>query len=1029
MNFVARLISRPVTILVLFVGVSLLGMFALREMAIAFFPKVEPPVIMVRTEYSAGPEQVEENVTRPLEAVLAGLTGLESIRSTSSEGSSNVVLELSWNTDLTEATNDVRDLLDRVKGSLPDDSGDPRIFKFDPSSRPVMTIALSGDRSPEELRAIAEDEMEAQIERVPGVANISIAGGRSEIVAVELDPEAMNSFGFSVSDVSQTLGAVNRELAGGKITIDERSLLVRATGTFLSLREIENTVIGFAGDPGGTSRTRPVLLSELGRVRFAFEEDASIVHVNEIPSVTLSVTAASDANTVAVTDGVHEALGRLEPMIPPGVELTVTKDESTAIKDTLEQVTSSLLIGGALAMIVLLFFLHNLRAAIIIGLSIPVSLLATILAMGMGGVTLNVLSMSGLILGIGMIVDSSIVVLENIDRHRKAGMGIMDAAKAGAGEMLTAITASALTTVSVFIPIIVFRSELGIMGILFGDIAFVVIVAILSSLAVASLLVPVLASSYLPLKGSEGEKRSLLRSLGNSIAAGLERLEAGYAFLLKKALNNRAIVLAFSLSLLIVVISFVPRLGFIFSPPVAEDNLLLTLELREGTPLEKTDRISNELAQWIGAEFPAVETIVVQSGGENDYTASIEIGLPSIRAEQFDMNALKAAIRGEIKHRPEGIRIEFGRDRSRMLAGGDPIDIGVQSEDLTAVTALASEIRDLLEVDFPEVTEPSTDVGAATPELLIRVDSVRAAEKGVSVAQVTKEIRSAVDGVTATRYTEGGREWDVRVRLEAAEQLELADLEMISVRNGQGNSVSVGEIASITLSQSPTVIHREGEIRTVHVTGGLVPGAIVSEVQPRVEQAIFEQIEVPDHVDVVFSGEMSEIAGIAGQVGVVFLVAILLVFGIMASQFESFRMPLIIFFTVPLMLIGAVGIYAVMGEAISVFALLGLVVLAGIVVNNGIVLVDYTNQLRSKGLDVWEASMESARRRFKPILMTSLTTILGMVPLAFFPGEGGQLTQPVGITVVGGLSSSALLTLFVVPVLYTMLAKKGGGAR
>ncbi len=1028
MSFIHRLIGRPVTVLVLFAGISILGLLALRDTAIAFFPKVEPPVLMVITDYSAGPEQVEENVTRRLESVLASLTGLETIRSTSSEGRSRIVMELSWKTDLTEATNDVRDLLDRARGALPDDAGDPRIFKFDPGSRPIMTIALSGDRSPEELRILAEDELETQLERVTGVAEVTISGGRDEIVTVDLDRSSLHAYGLTVTDVARALDAANRELSGGTVTLDDRSLLIRATGLFRTLRDIEETVVGYAGGPGSSgssgSTVRPVQLSEVGTVRFARDTATTIVHVNGVPAVTLAITAESDANTVEVAQGVHAALARLADAIPPGVNLIVTRDDSTAVRDTLDQVTSSLMIGGMLAIAILVFFLHNLRAAIIIGLSIPVSLLATILAMAAGGVTLNVLSMSGLILGIGMIVDSSIVVLENIDRHRRQGLAIMEAARAGAGEMLTAISASALTTVSVFIPILIFRSDLGIMGILFGDIAFVVIVAILSSLAVAALLIPVMASTWLPLRGYDDNRRSLLRRAGSLIESGLDRMESGYARLLRAALRRRALVLALVTAMLMVVLSFVPRLGFIFSPPTAEDSVLLTIELREGTPTEQTDRIANELAAWTGREFPAAETIVVQSGGDSDYRATIEIGFSSIRAAAADRTALEAAIRSETARRPDGISLTIGRDRSRQLSGGDPIDIMVQSDDLAALASVAVEIRDLLEQEFPEVTEPVTDLGAAAPEVLIRVDPRRAADLGITASQVTGEIRAAADGLTATRYTRSGREWDVRVALMESQRRDIADLESILVSGG-GSTVTVGDVSSITLSQSPAVIQREEEIRTVHITGGLVGGAIVSEVQPRIQQAIADNLDIPAAVSVTFSGEMSEFSRTAGQVGMVFLVAILLVFGIMASQFESFRMPFIIFFTIPLMLIGSVGIYVLMGQPISIFALLGLVVLAGIVVNNGIVLVDYTNLLRARGRDLRDAVIEAGRTRFKPILMTTLTTILGMVPLAFFPGEGGQLTQPVGITVVGGLTSSAVLTLVVVPVLYTIFSPKG----
>lgn len=1020
MSVTERLIRRPVTIFVLFAAIAALGAFAYGRMPVAFFPEVDPPVMMVNTSYDAGPRQVEENVTRPLEGALAGVSGIDTMRSTSSEGRSRIVMEFDWETDLTEATNDVRDVLDRTKAAFPEEAEDPRIFKFDPNSRSIMTLALSGGRGTEQLRTIAEDELEAQLLRVPGVADVEIEGGREEIVAVEVDSAAIEAYGLTVGRVAAALAAANREDSGGDVTVDGRSLLLRTTSEFDSLEAIRDATVGYTGGGEAGSTRRAVQLREVGTASFALEEADSRVSLNGTPAVSLGIYAESGANTVDVTRGVRATLDTLRSSLPDGTELTVTRDDSRVTRESLDQVTTSLLIGAALAMGVLLFFLHNLRAAIIIGLSIPVSLLATLLAMDFAGVTLNILSMSGLILGIGMIVDSSIVVLENIDRHRREGHGIYEAAHLGTSEMITAITASALTTMSVFIPVLIFEDQLGMMGILLSDISFVIIVAILSSLAVAALLVPVLASTYLPLHGYGAEHRNLLGRLGDVIAAGLDRLDEWYTAALAWALRYRGIVLSAAVALLIVALSAAPQLGFIFTGPSPEDSVRVTMELREGTDVAETEKLALEMGEWVTKNVPTAETVVIES---RDNTATIEVGFPSIRAEEYDTAAVQSLIRKEIASRP-GVDIGFAGNRSRMLAGGDPVDIAVRSDDLDAATAIAVELRTLLETRFPQVTEPSLDIGAASPELVVDVDHARAAAFGVSVSDVTAEVRAAVAGTTATRYTRAGEEWDIIVRLPESQRRDIADIEALSVSSTDGTPVPLSNVGEVRVDQSPTEIRREEQIRTIHLTADLVPGALISDVQPRLEAAVAEEITVPEGVSVEFTGELSEISETGGQLGIVLAVAVLLVFSIMAGQFESFRMPFIVFFTIPLMFIGAVAINFAAGQAISMFALLGLVVLAGIVVNNGIVLVDYTNQVRARGLSLHEAVLAAAQTRFKPIVMTTLTTIFGMAPLAFFPGEGGQLTQPVGLTVIGGLSTSAVFTLFVVPVLYTILARK-----
>jgi HAE1 family hydrophobic/amphiphilic exporter-1 len=1028
MTFTQRMVGRPVTVLMIFLIVAALGGLMLIQLSVDLFPEVEPPILAVTTVYRAGPAEVEENVTQPIEGAVANVSGLDTLSSTSSEGSSVIIMEFGFGVDMTEATNDVRDALERVGGALPDDAMDPRILRFDPNAQPVMTVALSGERTPEQLRTIAEDELQSPLERVPGVGQANVRGGREEIVLVALDAAAIEAYGLTVNGVADAIGRQSLELSSGSIDVDSRKLLLRASSEYSSLSDIEAVVVGNAG---GGPDGRAVRLGEVAEVSFAFEEAESYVYVDETPSVRISLIPESEANTVAVAESVRATLDELRPGLAEGIELTVTSDRSTIIADTLDQVTRALLQGALLAMAVLLLFLHNVRAAVTIGIAIPASMLATFLAMGAGGVTLNLLSMSGLVLGIGLIVDSSIVVLENIERQRREGLDVREAATVGTQEMISPITASALTTISVFLPLLVFSDELGFIGIILNDISFVIIVAIIGALAVAVLLVPVLASTYLPLGGAGTAHTGPLGRVSRFIEAQFSRLEEVYAWLLARALRYRAVTVSAAAAALIASFALVPSLGIIFAPPQPQEGVSVELELRAGTDLETTDRLANEVAAEIVEEFPSIETVVVQSGAQGGFgpisgtatnAATIDITLTPLEERTIGPEQVRSFAREAVARRP-AVTLSFVQ-AGPQLGAADPVDIVVQSDDLEAVNTVARDVLAMLREDFPDVTEPALDVGDPSPELMVEVDQDRAADLGVSPAAAVSEVRAAFSGTTPTQYSRDGSEWDIVVQLAEGRRSDIRDIDSLFVTSRSGEAVPLSNFATVSLDQTPTEIRREEQVRTVHVTGGLAPGRVASEVQPRIVSAIEQNIDVPPTVTVDFSGELAEIRETSGQIGIVFLLAVFLVFAIMASQFESFRMPFIIFFTIPLMLIGAILIHWILGQQVSMFSLIGLIVLAGIVVNNAIVLVDYTNLLRARGRERFDAALVAGRIRFRPVLMTTFTTILGMSPLAFFPGEGAELTQPVAVTVVGGLAISALSTLFVVPVLYTLLSRR-----
>ena len=1026
MSVTRTIFNRPVTILVLFVTLTGLGLFSALSMPVNLFPEVELPMITVSTVYpGAGPSEIERLVTRPLESSLANIGGIESMTSTSTEGVSRVMIKFNWDVDLTEASNEIRDQLDRVRSELPTGIQSPRIMKFDPSSMPILGIAVRGNRSLEELRALSEDRIDWRLEQIPGVAQVSTQGGRDTIVGVEIEQNRLEAFGFTVTQVAEMIGAHNIEGAGGSVDEDSRSLLVRTAGEFTDLGQISQTVIGFRAG-------RPVMLHEIAEVELRLDDPDELVYINGEPAIYLSVQRESGSNSVDVAERVRAELGRLQASLPDDVRLDVVLDGTSVVRSALGETGSSLLLGSLFAMLVLYLFLRELKTTIIIAIAIPVSLLMTVLVMNSAGLTLNLLTLSGLILGVGMIVDSSIVILENITRRREAGMDLASATIRGTEQMITAITASTLTTISVFVPILIFRSQLEVFGILFGDISFTVVVALISSLAVATLLVPVLAGHYIkPSHRALGNAgTSLLGRANAGIERLFERVTSAYGGALNTALHHRLATIVIVAAVFAGSVTLVPRIGVILSPPSPADAISANLELTPGTRLEVTDRTLRDFENRLRDNLREYENIILIVGGSGQsvipgvsqtHTGSVSVTLPSLDRRTVNTESVEHTIRTTIEQSP-GVSGAVSEGHGSSILGSDPVDIVITSHNLDDARGAAARIVRLLQHDFAMVTEPTSSLQDPTPELIAVVDRSRARSAGVVVADLTRELRAAAGGVTAGQYRVAGDEFAIRVSLRSEDLAEPSDLGRILVPSRTGGLIPVGSVASFERQDGPVSIDREDQRRTVRVTGGLAPGLAASEIQrPLADALVLIEADYPD-LEIRLAGEFAAIRDTGRVLLMVLAIAVALVFAVMASQFESFRSPFIILFTIPLMLIGVFWFYFLLGESISMFSLMGLVMLAGIVVNNGIVLVDYTNQLRRRGAATLQACIEAGTSRFRPVLMTTFTTILGMVPLAFFSGEGGQLTQPVAFTIIGGLTSSTLITLFLVPVLYHLLA-------
>ena len=1022
-----KVVERPVLLAIVFAIVGILGLYTVSDVAIDLFPDIDLPMIMVSTTYEgAGPQSVEKSVTEVLESALVSLSGLKEISSTSSEGSSTITLEFDYGADLDARTNDIRDKIDTVRGRLPDDADSPRIMRMDPSSMPMMKIAVRGDRTPEELRQLADDTLADKLEQIDGVAQASVYGGRDRIVRVDMSQNRLQAYGLTITGLASKLASQNLELGGGSISEGRKNYSVRTTGEYAGVEDIADTIVA-------TKNGADIRLSDIASIAMGYEDESSAVYINGETGVYISIRKQSGTNSVRIAEKIYEKLDELRSTVPAGVTLEVIDDDTDQIRAMIDEILSSLLQGATLTMAVLFLFLRTFKSTLIVGISIPFSVLATLLAMHLAGITLNMLTLTGLLLGVGMIVDASIVIIENIFTYRERGAKPTVAAMLGSQEMLAAISSSTLTTVCVFLPIYFFKNQLGMIGQLFQDMTFTVVIALLASLLVAIFLVPVLASSYLVLETRTQNplRNRILKSLDGGVQKALDGLDAAYGRALGVVMKHRAATVMLVAAAFIGSIAALPQMHVVFSPPMNEDSVTLTVELPLGTKYGETKDVMLQLQEKTRESIVGAKNIIVNVGSTSgfgssssaSYKGQITVKLDSDNPKADGSEQVKAKLRSFFVDFPHVV-FEFSQGRGQQIAGGSEIDIVVRADELKAGLSAAKEIVAIIEGKVPEATTPTLDMSEGLPQVEVVIDRDRAYSFGLTVAGIANEIDASVDGKTATVYRDGGNEYAVVLALQESDRAKIPDLEKIFVAAGDGSLVPLANFASLKKGTGPVSINRENQARIIHVEAELVEGNRADEAEEAIRQVLADNFVAPDGVRVSFEGQWKDIMKQIGLFALIGSMAIMLVFGVMAGQYESFKDPFINLFTIPLMMIGVVAIYLLTGQSLSTFSMVGIVMLAGIVVNNGIVLVDYTNLLVGRGMSVREACTAAGSSRLRPVLMTTLTTILGLVPMAFFPGKGATMIQPIGLTVIGGLSSSTLITLFFIPVMYSFLNEK-----
>ena len=1016
MSIARKNLEHPVLVLIVFALLAAVGLFTLKNVALGLFPDIDSPYVMVSATYAnAGPESVEKTVTEILEGALISVNGLKNLYSTSTESGSSIQLEFNYGIDIESAVNDIRDKLGRVQRQLPDAVNSPTIFRFNGDSKPIMRIAVRGNRSLSDIKEIAEDTISDIFEQADGVAEASVMGGKTKIVRIELDQNRLAAYGFTVSQVSSALAKQNLDLGGGKLNEGQKDYVVRTTGEFKSLEEINNTLIQ-------TVNGYDVKLSDIGNAFWGFQDITRDVFINGEHGVYITITKQTDANSVTVSNNVHEKIEELKETLPSDIKLEIISDDTDAIRETINTLVDSAWQGLLLAVIVLFIFLQNIKSTIIIAISIPLSLLITLLSMSFAGITLNMMTLTGLILGVGMIVDASIVMIDNIYSYRSRGAKPKISAILGSQEMIVSVISGNLTTICVFVPFLLYMKDLGMMGQMFKGIIFTIVIALCSSLLVAIFLVPVLAGKFLPLTNRKEKpvKSRIMKGFYGLCTKVLDAITKVYSRVLKKALEYRAVTIIIAVCLLVIAISLLPTLGMNMMPQGNDDSVTLSITLPIGTPLEDTRDVSLAMEQIVRKEIPSFEKLITTVGGggrnANTYKSSIQITLNKDSGSAVEV---QNKLRKYFTQFP-GAKFSFGAGTRGQMMGSD-IDIALRSDDLDEALSVADKIVSVME-DISALGDITIDTEEGLPQVEIEIDRERAYSFGVDVSTVAKEINYAVNGVTSTTYRQAGKDYDVTVMYQPSDRENIIDLETMYV-SGTGGKVSLSNFATLKKGLGPVSIKRENQRRIVHITASILTSDNANLVEDAIKEGIANTFIVPDNVSVSYEGSWQDTNEQMKLYSGILIMAILLVFGVMAATYESFKAPLINLATIPFLLIGVVFLYKIIGQPLSIMAMVGLIMLVGIVVNNGIILVDYTNLLRNRNIPMMEACFQAGVSRLRPVLMTTLTTILGMIPMCFASEGQSAMVQPIGIAVVGGLTSSTFVTLLVIPVLYSLVMK------
>ncbi len=1032
MNLSRGAVKKPITILMIVIAILIIGGVALNRLSVDLYPDIELPIVATIVNYEGvGPEEIEQLITRPIEESVSGLPGIKQVSSTSSRGSSIIIAEFNYGTDMDYSEMKVREKVDTVKNFLPDGATSPMVIRFNLDMMPIMMMSVTGDRESYEIKEIVEEKVLPYLERIDGVASVDVSGGETREIQVLVDAYKLQSMGLSISDIQGVIAAENSNYSAGTVVQGQKDYLLRIKNEFTSLEDLGNVLIPMKA--GGT-----IQLKYIADIEDAFAKKTMYSFLNGKNGIGLNIFKQSDANTVGVSEKVQEEIAKLQETLPSGTEVFIAFDSAEFINLSIKNVLSNGLFGALFAVIILYLFLRNIRSTLIIGTAIPISIIATFILMFFSGTTINILSLGGLALGIGLMVDSSIVVLENIYRFRtEKKLPRERAAILGTKEVSSAVVASTITTICVFLPLIFVQ---GLSSQLFRPMSLTVTFSLLASLFVALTFVPMLASKFLVISKTDlGEEiqemeedcckddskvtliSKFARKFSDKFQDLMTSLKEKYINVLDKALHNRKKVITGTLvAILASAVVFTFFVGKEFIPTADSGYFSVDMKLARNTVIEET-LLATEKIEEVLSEIEEIEQTSVTVGGGNmmmgggsgSRSSSLMVKLKPTSERKRSITEIMDEVRTKTADMA-GAEISVSSSGGG-ISSGTPISIEIKGSDLTTLQALSDEIAAKVK-NVPDTREVKTSFDKGTPEIEIIIDRDKASAYGLSSYQVAGALRQSISGVTATKYREKGNEYNVKIMLYEEQRTDLEAAKRVMIPTPMGFSVPLDEVSEIIFSEGPSNISRKDQSRIATITGD-ISGRDLASISSDIKKSL-EDVILPSGYTIEFGGSNQEMVEAFTSLILALILAIILVYMVMASQFEALLHPFVIMFSIPPTFIGiTLGLFLT-GRNFGVTAFIGVIMLAGIVVNNAIILVDYTNTLRKSGMEKMEALKEAGSTRFRPILMTSLTTILALMPQTIGIGEGAELMAPMATVVVFGLLFSSLITLVLVPVVY-----------
>ena len=1020
MSIYRKAVNNPVTTALVFIALAIFGIFSLINISLDRFPKFDANVVMVMSSYpGASAEDIETNLTKVLENTLIGVCDLKNLSSTSKENISLIMLEFVEGVDIDVATNDVRDKLDMVNSVLPDGASLPVIFKFSADDMPIMIMAATAKESLPALEKILDDKVATPLARVSGVGTVSIAGAPQREIQVYCDPNKLEAYGLTVAGISSIIATENRNVPSGSIDIGSNAYSLRVEKEFTSADQMLDVVVGHVNG-------KTVYLRDVARVVDGVEERYQESYVNGVQGAQIVIQKQADANTVNVIRGVKKAMEHIEKNLPSDIHIRTVVDSSDNILNTLNSLKETILVTFLIVMLVVYLFLGRWRATFIIVLAIPISLLASLMYLWATGNTLNIVSMSALSIAIGMVVDDAIVVLENISTHLERGAKPKEAAVHATQEVGISVIASTLTMLAVFLPLTMVK---GMAGLMFKQLGWITSIIMIVSTIGALTLIPMLCAQFLRFKPKHGKLHSIIFGGFNKF---IDLIAAGYSRLINWCVGHRTIVVLLSVAVFVGTIGFIgPRIKTEFMPKSDDGRITLQLELPAGTGQNITRGIAAELYNKFDAAVPEIVNCsysLGQADSDNSFAAmqtngthvvSYNINVGSMEDRERSTSEIADVIRGILADYPEFKKVKVTEGGGGM-GGASTVDIEIYGYDFETTDRVAKDIQSkmLADSDFSQVLLSRDEY---TPEFQVDFDREKLALNGLNSTTAASYLSAAINGSTQSFYREDGDEYDIRVRYAPEFRTGIEDIENIIIYNNRGQGVRIKDLGTVVETLTPPSIQRKNRERLITVSGVVANGVALSDAV-KATDAILADTDIPSELSVEIGGSYEDQQDMFSDLIMLLLMIIILVYIVMASQFESFMSPFVIMFSIPFAFVGVLLGLWVTGTPLGTMGMIGILILMGIVVKNGIVLIDYTILMQERGHSVTEASVIAAKSRLRPILMTTLTTVLGMIPMAIGQGEGSEMWRSLGMVVAWGLSISTLVTLVIIPTVYASMS-------